>query len=62
MAILKPNPSIGNPSGSELVYATYPDGRVVIRRKPRPETRQTPAEEAAQNRFREAVRYRGRVN
>ncbi len=63
MAILKPNPSIGNPSGSvgELVYATYPDGRVVIRRKPGPETRQTPAEQAAQNRFREAVWYRGRV-
>lgn len=63
MAILKPNPSIGKPSGSvgELVYAHYPGGRVVIRRKPGPETRQTPAEQAAQNRFREAVRYRGRV-
>ena len=63
MAKLNPNQSIGNPTGAvgELVYAKQPDGRVIIRRRPGPESAQTPGEKANQSRFRLAVAYRQSV-
>ncbi len=59
MATVRPNPSAGVFRGKigNLVYATYPNDRVIVRRRPVHTAESTPAEKRSQGQFAKAIRY-----